>query len=131
MSQKTLLIVDDVESLRDVLASVLKDEGYNVFMAGNGKEGLMVLAAQKIDLLITDIFMPEMDGFELSMGVRNNYPQTKLIIISGGGTVRSGARTNNFDAIQAGQDLVNPDSILKKPFAPSELIELVATVLGE
>ncbi len=130
MSQKTLLIVDDVESLRDVLASVLEDEGYIVFKAGNGIEGLAVLKSKKIDLLITDIFMPEMDGFELSMEVRTKYPQAKLIIISGGGNVRSVEKANKFDAVQAGQDLLNPDSILKKPFAPSELIELVESVLS-
>ncbi len=60
-----VLIVDDDESIRDMLSIVLKDENYNVLTAEDGKKALIHLKKNKINLVISDIKMPDMDGIEL------------------------------------------------------------------
>lgn len=61
--KKTILIVDDEPDLRDALADMLGAEGYNVLVAKDGKEGLGTALAQKPDLILLDVMMPNMDGF--------------------------------------------------------------------
>ncbi len=128
MGKKTILVVDDTLEMREVLAFVLEEEGYLVHLAANGLEGLGILEKHSVDLVISDIFMPDMDGFELSMEIRTLYPELKLVLISGGGS-HSAKTASSYDPIQAGQDLVKPDRVLKKPFEPEDVIEMTQTLL--
>jgi two-component system, cell cycle sensor histidine kinase and response regulator CckA len=75
-----ILVVDDSENSRLITSILLKDNGHTVMNATNGNEALGVLAESQIDLIITDILMPEMDGFELCRQVHAN-PEWKHVLI--------------------------------------------------
>jgi diguanylate cyclase (GGDEF)-like protein len=76
----SVLVVDDDADKRNLLEVALTMEGYNVRTAANGKEGLAAVESYQPDLVITDVMMPEMDGYELARHIRQN-PQTKFIPI--------------------------------------------------
>jgi DNA-binding NtrC family response regulator len=80
-----ILIIDDEEQIREMLRQMLTREGYEVAVADNGKEGMKICREQEIDLIITDIIMPEKDGIEMILELRHDFPQLKVIAISGGG----------------------------------------------
>lgn len=80
-----ILIADDEEGLRDIFAESLKLSGYRVSTAENGAAALRVLGAEAVDLLLTDILMPDVDGIELIMQARRSHPELKVIAMSGGG----------------------------------------------
>ena len=82
-SGKTILVVEDDLAIGALLARRLEHEGYRAVQATNGKEALRVLVQTPIDLVITDILMPEKDGLELLGVVRQEHPGIKVITISG------------------------------------------------
>ena len=84
MNKKVLILDDDLE-LAQSLKEILSDEGYQVDVASNGREGIRLQSANPYDLIVTDIVMPEEDGLEVIMWVKESYPETKLVAISGGG----------------------------------------------
>ena len=79
-----ILVVDDDESIRFLLRTVLEFQGYDVIEAENGYEGLLCYQAEPADLVITDMQMPVMDGLELLMELQRTFPRVKVIAISGG-----------------------------------------------
>jgi DNA-binding NtrC family response regulator len=78
-----VVIVDDEGVVRDVLAAILTDNGFEVRTASSGQEGLDLLAAAPADFLITDLLMPHMNGTELLQQARRISPETKVILMSG------------------------------------------------
>ncbi len=80
-TKKTLLIVDDDIFLVDIMAFTLKQSGFEIIKAHNGKEALDIVAKQKVDLVLTDIMMPIMDGFELAKKLKENESTQNLPII--------------------------------------------------
>jgi DNA-binding NtrC family response regulator len=82
-----ILVVDDEDSIRDLLRKSLEKRGYSVSTASNGDEALAVLLQEEIDLLITDLVMPDKEGLEVIREVRKQLPNVKVIAISGGGRV--------------------------------------------
>lgn len=94
---KTILIVEDEQVLRQTLATLLTDEGYDVLQAANGREGHDVALANRIDLVITDVRMPEMDGMTLLGHLRQLMPETPVIMLTAYGTVQTA-----IDALRAG-----------------------------
>ena len=80
-----ILIIDDDEELVETLKEVLVDEGYDVEVAWNGREGIRLQGINPYNVIITDIIMPEEDGLEVIMWVKASHPKTKVIAISGGG----------------------------------------------
>ncbi|HVN82714.1 MAG TPA: response regulator [Terriglobia bacterium] len=81
-----ILVVDDEVDVCDMLCVALTREGYQVRTASNGREALKTLQSSIIDLVITDLIMPEIEGLELIKGLHCQYPQLKIIAISGGGS---------------------------------------------
>ncbi len=83
---ETILLVEDEEFLRHVLIDLLTQLGYQVLGAANGKEALTLAEAytSKIDVLITDLSMPELAGPELEQALRGSRPNLKVIFVSGG-----------------------------------------------
>jgi DNA-binding NtrC family response regulator len=77
-----ILVVDDEDSVRDVLSQVLEEGGFKVTEAANGSEALVQLEKTPFPLVITDIVMPEMTGIELLKNIKNRYPSTEVIIIT-------------------------------------------------
>lgn len=82
-----ILVVEDDIDIREILVEVLAVEGHQVYSACNGNEALKRLRADKIDLVITDIIMPEKDGIEMLLEMRKSHPNAKSIAFSGGGRI--------------------------------------------
>lgn len=79
-----ILIVEDDEQLREMLKQVLERENYEVVGSNNGEEAIRILRQTPVDLLITDIIMPQKDGTRLIMEIRRDFPDLQIIAISGG-----------------------------------------------
>lgn len=128
--QKMILIVDDHEDLRESLAVILEDEGFQIKQASQGVEALEILKSdQQIDLLITDVLMPEMDGIELAGLVKNEHPNLKIMLISGGGKQLHGG--DKCDYLDMASTLTGIEHVLKKPFNPVEIISLAHKLLED
>lgn len=87
--EKRILIIDDDVDLASSLKELITIDGYQVTIASDGKVGLELQGRYPFDLVITDIVMPENDGLEVIIALRCNYPETKVIAMSGGGYVNS------------------------------------------
>jgi len=86
MEAKRILVVDDQESMRDMLADLLDMMGHEPRTASGGAEALERLDEETIDLVITDLNMPEMDGMELTKRIKSRTPEMPVIVITGYGT---------------------------------------------
>ena len=80
---ETILVLDDEEALRDLSTEVLSEKGYNVIAVSTPLQALDVLKSKKIDLLLSDVIMPEMDGYELAKIVQEKYPKVIIQLVSG------------------------------------------------
>jgi CheY-like chemotaxis protein len=118
-----ILLVDDEDMVRMQIRSSLELEGHQVREASNGREAIDMLNGYKPDLMITDILMPEKEGIETIMEVRQKYADIKIIAISGG------VRTDNMDFLKIAKRL-GADLALPKPFGRQQLLTLVNQLLG-
>ena len=84
-----ILVVDDERSIRDSLELVLKEEGYEVQTATDGKQAMELLQNSDFDIMITDLKMPEVDGIQLTKHCLQIYPQTSVIIITAYGSLET------------------------------------------
>ncbi len=122
MEKTTILVVDDEAGIRSLLRKVLLREGYNVLEATQGREGLEVSKSfkGKIDLLLTDVVMPEMNGIELAQQLHALRPSTRILLISG----YMGANALEAEKLPTGT------AFLQKPFTLNALLAKVKEVLG-
>ena len=88
-----ILVVDDEINIRRGLAMGLEDEGYNVYEAGDGVDALKQIASKDVDLVITDLKMPEMTGDELLKSITANYKNIPVIVLTGHGTIENAVET--------------------------------------
>ena len=84
---KKILLIEDEEPMRIVLKNMLEKEGHDVLEANNGKVGMSLYRENGADLVITDILMPEKEGFETIRELKQENPNVKIIAISGGGAI--------------------------------------------
>jgi CheY-like chemotaxis protein len=117
-----ILLVDDEEQLRSILRIVLESAGHEVEEAGNGKEAVESYRSRPADLLVTDIIMPEKEGIETIIQLRESYPKVKIIAMSGGG------RTGDQNYLKLAKKL-GANHVLAKPFSNSEFLAAVNLVL--
>jgi CheY-like chemotaxis protein len=113
---RDILIADDNAALAQSLKTVLEAAGYSVRVARDGSQALALQNEHPAEILITDIFMPESDGFELIDGFRKSYPGTKLIAMSGE------AKRVKSEYLSAAS-LIGVDATLRKPFRREALLE--------
>ena len=126
-SAQTVLIVDDVEGVRRELRFLLEDEGYVTISASNGHEALSLLARRDVNLVLTDILMPEMDGVELISAIKQMRPKLPIVAITGGGGLAlRGAR---LDLLEIAQRL-GASRALRKPFRYEALMDAVNGALA-
>ncbi|MFO8021172.1 MAG: response regulator [Perlabentimonas sp.] len=118
---KTILIVDDSESIREVVSFTLENEGYNVLIANDGTDALKRMDGTHIDLIITDLHMPEMDGITYIRHVREmeQYKRIPILFL----TTESQA-AKKMEAKEAGAT-----GWIIKPFVPAKLIAALNKVL--
>src|SRR5262245_1629923 len=119
-----ILVIDDEEPVRAVLRQMLEKEGYKVEEAPDGAVGMSLLQDHPIDLVITDLFMPEKEGIETMREVRKSFPQVKIIAMSGGG------RMAKLDFLPMAESF-GAQRTLAKPFERKELLEAVRAVLTQ
>ncbi|HNX67098.1 MAG TPA: response regulator [Bacteroidales bacterium] len=118
-----VLIVEDDQPLRDLLRDALEKRRYTVITAADGREAINKFRPSVVDLVITDLLMPEEDGLKVIMHVKEVSPDTKIIAISGGGKAGPGSYLSIAKALGA-------KYTYSKPFSPAELIQKVRELLG-
>lgn len=114
-----ILIVEDDKNLRKLIVTCLKKNNYNTFEALNGEEALDVLDKQYIDLIISDVMMPEMDGFELIKELRECKYKTPILLITAKGDIKD--KRQGF--------LLGADDYMVKPILLEELLLRVQVLL--
>lgn len=119
----SILLVDDDEQFRSMLAESLRLAGFSVDEASDGREGLRSYAQLARDLIITDLIMPEKEGLETIQEFRRNYPDARIIAISGG------CRNGPYDYLKVAKAL-GARKVLAKPFARDEILEAITQVLA-
>jgi CheY-like chemotaxis protein len=117
-----LIIEDDVE-VRELLAIILKRAGHLVTEAGDGRDGIHAFRTNPADLIITDLIMPRQEGLETIVQLRQEFPNLKIIAISGG---NPGGKDNYLQAAR----LCGASKIFRKPFENSEIIAAVEELLA-
>jgi CheY-like chemotaxis protein len=118
LTMARILLIDDDDTVRTMLRLTLVHFGHTVIEARDGKEGLELFQNTDVDLLITDIVMPEKEGLEVLMELRKRLPPVKIIAISGG------------DYLQMAK-LMGAAKVLAKPFSSSVLIEAIDELLRD
>ena len=120
-----ILLVDDESSIVKVLEEMLTQLDYDVVTAPGGAEALQKLSSGGIDLVVTDIVMPNMNGLQLIEEIQNTYPAVKIIAMSGG-DIKSGPAEYLQTASKLGAVVC-----LAKPFTINDLSTLVKSLLAE
>ena len=119
-----IIVIDDDVQIRVLLKEILQQEGYEVVDAPDGLEGVRLYRENPADLVITDIIMPEKEGLEIIRELRTDFPEVKIMAISGGG------RIGPEPYLQIAERL-GAKSILTKPIERDELIGAVREALKE
>jgi two-component system chemotaxis response regulator CheY len=119
---KIIMTVDDSASVRQMVSFTLKQNGYDVVEAIDGKDGLQKLAGTKVDMIITDLNMPNLDGIGLIKGARA-IPACKFIPIVM-------LTTESQDSKKAEGKAAGATGWIVKPFKPEQLITVIKKVLG-
>lgn len=120
----TILLVDDEELLRAAVQEMLEMSGYKVITASNGHEAMACLNQQAIDLVITDLVMPKMDGVDLVEQIRQIRPDLPVIVVSG--STRNIMQRYGIDSIH----VPGADASLSKPFKGADLRSQIQALLG-
>ncbi|MBU1881194.1 sigma-54 dependent transcriptional regulator [bacterium] len=119
-----ILIVDDEGNIRNSLKIFLSDEGYSCIAAVNGQDALNIIQSDSIDLIITDLIMPEMDGMQLLERVRQQYKDIRVIMLTAYGTVESAVKAMKYGAVDFLLKPVDFDMLLAKVKDCFEIIDL-------
>ena len=118
-----ILIIDDDEQILAMLRQTLEREGYEVVDASDGKEGLRRYRENPTDLIITDLIMPEKEGIETILELRRDFPDVKIIAISGGGRIDPGQYLSIAKSFGA-------QYTFAKPIERKELLKAVRELLN-
>ncbi len=119
-SRSRILVVDDEDEVRTLLVEILRSAGYEVVSARNGNEALEQLETQNFSLVVADLVMPDREGIETIRDIRQGYPESKIVAVSGafGGSYLKMA------------ELLGADATLPKPIEPRQLLAAVCKLLG-
>jgi two-component system nitrogen regulation response regulator NtrX len=119
---KTILIVDDEKSICKTLGSILADEGYEVLTAGSGEEALKIIGEEFPCLVLLDIWLPGMDGIETLKIIKSVYPQVRVVIMSGHGTIETAVKATKLGAFDF---IEKPLSLEKVIIVVNHVFELI------
>ena len=118
---KRILVVDDEENARIALSKILAREGYDVASAGNGYEALDYLRGREVELIITDINMPEMNGMAFLRELNRSHPASNVIMITAYGEVESYIEAMNLGAFE----------YINKPVKLEELNRIINKIFNQ
>lgn len=119
MSGQHLLVVDDEENLRSMLCAALRHNGFEITAADNGRDALALVSESKPDLIVLDVMMPDLDGFEVCRRLRADNDHTPVLFLT--------ARDSTEDKVRG--LTLGGDDYLEKPFSLDELVARVGAVL--
>lgn len=114
-TKNRILVVDDEDALRLVLSTELEGEGYHVASAADGQEAINILGGQDFDLILLDIKMPNVDGFEVLKFVKEKQPKTKVVMLTGFADLKNAIESKKLGA----------EDFVSKPY---DLVDLLTTV---
>lgn len=120
-----VLVVDDEPTIRHLLRCVLENTGHEVEEAQNGLEGIRLFRRQPADLVVTDIFMPEQEGLETIRELKRDFPNVKIIVVTGGDVVME---PENLLKIAKALGAVR---VMEKPLDLERFLGVVEEVLSE
>jgi len=115
-----ILVIDDEEIIQEVIQDILEQQGHEILLAENGHAALEIFKKENVDLVITDIMMPEKDGFETIQELKEHQSDVKIIALTGYG----------LHNLPVAFDL-GASRIFEKPIKPDELKQAVANLLAE
>ncbi|HUR59602.1 MAG TPA: response regulator [Opitutaceae bacterium] len=126
-AKKALVIViaDDVEEIQHLVSTWLEEDGHVVVRAGSGREIVRIVRERPVDLVITDVLMPDGDGLDAILALSRVRPTTRILAISGGG------RMQPADACLRVAKGVGADAVLLKPFGRPQLLSAVQRTMRE
>ena len=119
MGDKKILVVEDDKDIQELVEEILKSEGYKVFTAGNGLEGYEIFKHEKLDLIILDVMMPKMDGYQMSKLVRQRDEKVPIIMLT--------ALEEEYDEIKGFE--TGADDYITKPFSFNILVKRVKAII--
>lgn len=117
----SILVVDDEDALRTVLSTELASAGYKVGTATDGDEAISEVQNKKFDLILLDIKMQRVDGFEVLKFVKKNYPATKVIMLTGFADLKNAIESKKLGA----------EDFVSKPYDLVDLLTTIERVLSE
>ncbi len=118
-----ILVVDDDRDFLEVIGDMLNYNGFVTYKALSFNEAVKILTKEAIDLIIIDIIIPERDGYELISFVQQEYPDIKIIAISGGGQI-------NKDTYLKVAENMQVNATLAKPFCRDSLLQVIGKLSG-
>lgn len=116
---KTILVVDDEVGYREMIQMDLSDRGFNAFTAQGGAEALEILKKEKIDLVVTDMKMPKMDGLDTVKAIKKNHPGVPIVLMTGYAVE---------DRVEKALQL-KATACLRKPFDIEDLTTVISAAL--
>ncbi|MCB1157333.1 MAG: response regulator [Leptospiraceae bacterium] len=119
MEKKKVLFVDDSGTMRTIVAQTLEMAEFTVLKAGDGKEGLSCFTAQKPDIVITDVNMPEMDGITFIKELRKLDPEIPILVLT----------TESKDSLKDEAFSSGANGWIVKPFRPAQIISMIKDIL--
>ena len=120
-AQKTILVVDDEDGVRESVREALSDEGYRVVDTGDGTEVLRIIDEHCPELVLLDIWMPQMDGIGLLKEIKSQRPDINVVMVSGHGNIHTAVTATKFGAFD----------FIEKPVSLDGLLSTVQRALGE
>lgn len=119
-----ILIIDDEPQIRSMLTLMLERDGYEVVEAPDGVEGIKIYRQNPVDLIITDLIMPNKDGIGMIIDLKKEFPDVKIIAMSGGGL-------NKPDGYLKGAKKLGASCTLTKPIDREEMLQAVREILKD
>ena len=121
MLEKKILLIDDEETILDTYSALLAEKGYLVVTANCGKSGLEECFLQSFDLVITDLTMPGIDGFALIQEIKENFPETPVIVFTGNGA--------GYRSVKEYASLLGAEALIEKTCSNEMFISCIANSL--
>ena len=121
LEKNKVLVVDDEEALRTVLSGELMSEGYEVRSAGDGDEAIANLEKERFDLVLLDIKMPRVTGFEVLKHIKEKYSDTKVVMLTGFADLKNAIESKKLGA----------EDFVSKPYDLVDLLTTIERVLSE